>query len=84
MFIAVILTLLLSCVTTKTIIEYETVLTEQDIPEFPELNYYEESENGELITVDSFWFQKVAEYKLKMEDLRTVLHLIEYRERNKK
>lgn len=84
MFIAVILTLLLSCETTKTIIEYETVITEQDIPEFPELNHYAEMVNGEYVVVDAFWFQRVSEYKLKMEDLRTVLHLIEYREKNKK
>ena len=73
---AVILLLQTSCRTTREI-EYVSVITEEDIPEFPELNYYAESDDGEYVTVDAFWFQRVADYKLRMDDVKEVLRRVE-------
>ena len=73
---AVILLLQTSCRTTREI-EYVSVITEEDIPEFPWLNYYAESADGEYVTVDAFWFQRVADYKLKLDDVREVLRRVE-------
>ena len=73
---AVILLLLTSCGTTKEI-EYVSVITKEDIPEFPGLNYYAESADGEYVTVDAFWFQRVANLKLKLDDVREVLRRVE-------
>ena len=74
--IAVILVLLTSCGTTREI-EYVSIITEEDIPEFPWLNYYAESADGEYVTVDAFWFQRVADYKLKLDEVREVLRRVE-------
>ena len=74
--IAVILVLLTSCETTREI-KYVSVITEEDIPEFPVLNYYAESADGEYVTVDAFWFQRVADYKLRMDDVKEVLRRVE-------
>lgn len=81
--IAVILVLLTSCGTTKEI-EYRSVICEQDIPDFPELYFYSESEDGTFVTVDSLWFQNVAKYKIKMEELKSILRRIEEMDRKNK
>lgn len=80
---AVILLQLTSCKTTKEI-QYVSVITEEDIPEFPVLNYYAESADGNYVTVDSFWFQLIARYKLRINDLREVLRRTEELENFKK
>lgn len=82
MCIVATLLLPISCVVTKT--DFVADITAEDIPEFPELNYFEESENGENVTVDSFWFQCVADYKLKIESLKEILKKIESIKKSKK
>ena len=79
----VILQLLTSCETTREI-EYVSIITEEDIPYFPELNYYAESDDGEYVTVDAFWFQRVAEYKLKLDDVREFLRRVEELKKSEK
>lgn len=76
MFTVAILLLPTSCGTTAEI-EYVSVISSDEIPDFPILNYYEESQDGDFITVDSFWFQKIAEYKIKISDLKKILEKFE-------
>ena len=70
-FIPAILLLQTSCGTTR--VEYVSLVAAEDIPNFPELNYYHESPDGEFITVDSFWFQNVAKVKVRIEAVKEIL-----------
>lgn len=71
--------LLQSCATNKVEIRYISSINSDEVPDFPVLEYMSESEDGNYITVDSFWFQKVAEYKVRVEGIKETLKNIEKR-----
>lgn len=71
--------LLQSCATNRVEFRYISSINSDDIPDFPQLEYMSESEDGNYITVDSLWFQKIAEYKIRVEGLKETLSDIEAR-----
>lgn len=71
--------LLQSCATNRVEFRYISSINSDDIPDFPQLEYMSESEDGNYITVDSLWFQKIAEYKIRVEGLKETLRDIEAR-----
>ena len=71
--------LLQSCATNRVEFRYISSINSDDIPDFPQLEYMSESEDGNYITVDSLWFQKIAEYKIRLEGLKETLSDIEAR-----
>lgn len=71
--------LLQSCATNRVEFRYISIINSDDIPDFPQLEYMSESEDGDYITVDSLWFQKIAEYKIRVEGLKETLRELEAR-----
>lgn len=69
--------LLQSCATNRVEFRYISSINSDDIPDFPQLEYMSESEDGNYVTVDAFWFQRVADYKLRMDDVKEVLRRVE-------